>query len=174
MSLNALLKSILCTQSPCHLPLFLSYRLYEWQHAGLLSRPLCHGLPRHDRLFRQQHPPRNGVLLDAFTAPGNACSSHRWQAGRAGLSTDHMHRQTHPSWLPSLSHCPAWAGHCQPTNLICKRHCRGRVLLHERHKNCLATFHSSNRRTAFSSTEMHINPCHTWQTHTAELLGFLP
>lgn len=61
------------------------------------------------RLFRQQHPRRNGILLDAFTAPGNVSGLHTWQARRAVLSTDHVQRQTH-----TTSRCPSPA---------CARHC---------------------------------------------------
>lgn len=71
--------------------------------------------------------------------------------GRAMLSSEHVLRQTHTPWPPSLLHCPqpSLRRHCQPTNLICKSCHRGQVLPHERHENCLAAFHLSHR-TAFS------------------------
>lgn len=179
MSLNGLLKTIFCTQLACHLPLFLSYRLWEWQHAGLLSCPLCHGLLHHARLFSQQHPGRNRILLDAFTAAGNVSGSHTWQAGRAVLSTEHVLRQTHTSWPPSLLHCPqpSLHRHCLQAYKLHLQKChRGRVLVHERRKNCLAAFHLSHRRTAFSLTctqtlVVHDKP--TLQSCLVFLLKFL-
>lgn len=148
---------------------------------SLLSCPLSPAHPHHARPIRQQTPQWKRISLDAFTLPANVAGSHVWQPqtevivntcrGRLrSLGYEASCLALHQPTLPTHH-----VAHCYSTKLICRRCCRGWALC-KRHKNCLATLqlHYPQKRCFFSFTEMHINPCRTWQTHTAQLLSFPP